>query len=264
MQSIKIYQIDAFSNQPFGGNPAAVCLLDSWLPTSVMQAIAEENHLSETVFLVGSEGSYEIRWFAPSAEVSLCGHGTLAAAFVVSRFIEPERHALTFRSPKYTLKVKQNDTLFAMDFPRFNYTKLRLDECPEPLRVLGLEAVYEGNETLVLRLNSAAAVQAYVPNLAFLRQENIFLSVTAPGVASDFVSRYFAPSVGIDEDPVTGSVHCLLAPIWGNILTRKNMQAIQLSPRQGKLQLSLGDNYVQIAGEAVCVLKGELYPEGLL
>lgn len=260
---IPVYQIDSFTDQAFGGNPAAVCPLEAWCEDALLQKIARENNLSETAFLVPDGDAYEIRWFAPCAEVRLCGHATLAAATVVFRFLQPDLQELRFRSPYDELQVERQNDGFLMDFPRFSYLEKKIEDCPHELRTFGLCAVYEGNETLVLRLESEVDVHNYQANLDYLKKRGIYLSVTAPGEHCDFVSRFFAPAVGIDEDPVTGSVHCLLAPIWANILGKTQLEALQLSDRQGKLILSLADSRVKIFGQAVCVMQGEIYPKGM-
>lgn len=263
MQSIKLYQVDAFTTMPFGGNPAAVCPLETWPSDQLLQSIAQENNLSETAFLVPAKDAYEIRWFAPQSEVELCGHATLAAATVIFRFLRPDLTAIDLHSPLYKLRVIKKNDGYVLDFPQFVYNELSLADCPAKLRCEGLQAVYEGNETLVLRLDSEENVRAYQADYVYLKKERVFLSVTGPGRNSDFVSRYFAPAIGIDEDPVTGSVHCLLAPIWSKILGKQQLEAVQVSRRQGKLGLKLIKSRVEIFGQSVCVMQGEIFPEGI-
>jgi predicted PhzF superfamily epimerase YddE/YHI9 len=263
MQSIKLYQVDAFTGKPFHGNPAAVCPLDEWLPDATMQAIAQETNLSETAFLVADGEDYVIRWFAPGGEVELCGHATLSAAQVVFQFLNKNRKKVRFRSPQHELVVKKAAAGIEMDFPAFSFVERAPAVCPHPLKSRGLQGVYEGNGTLVLRLDDEDEVRRYKPDLAFLERENIFLTVTGEAEDADFASRFFAPSVGIDEDPVTGSVHCLLAPIWSQILQKSELKAHQVSSRGGELKLTVTDSgRVIVTGQAVCVLQGDFYLEG--
>lgn len=267
MTSIDFYQIDSFADAAFKGNPAAVCVLDAWIDDTLLLAIANENNLSETAFIVKSEdGShYQLRWFTPSSEVELCGHATLAAGHVVLNFLEPDSDLVKFQTPLYALAVQRHADALILNFPKLSHVKKTLKECPKELLHPALVDVYEGNGTLVLVMQNEQDVASYQANLKFLVENRIFLSVTARASSDDldFVSRFFAPLVGVDEDPVTGSVHCLLAPIWAEILDKNELQALQLSRRQGKIGIALVDDRVWLRGKSVCVIKGQLYPQGL-
>jgi PhzF family phenazine biosynthesis protein len=257
---LPIYQVDAFTDRLFGGNPAAVCPLQSWLPDAVMQAIASENNLSETAFLVGDGGAYALRWFTPIVEVDLCGHATLAAGYVVMRFLEPRRETVSFRTAKAgTLVVaRQADTL-EMDFPARPAIPA---EAPA-----GLLPALGGTPRHVLRArdhlivyDSAAEIAALKPDFAALAKVDCWAAiVTAPGENGvDFVSRFFAPAQGVPEDPVTGSSHCTLTPYWAERLGKTDLEARQLSRRGGALRCTLRDDRVSIAGRVALYLQGQI------
>jgi len=261
MMKIPLFQIDAFSDRVFAGNPAAVCPLDQWLDEPVLQAIAAENNLSETAFIVCSGEAYEIRWFTPQQEVDLCGHATLASGFVVLRELEPERQAVTFSSKSGPLGVQKQGGRLMMSFPVRPPAS-----CPPPA---GLEAglgrkpsevLWAANKYLAV-YNGAAEIQALTPDFERLRQlECHGVIVTAPGEGTvDFVSRYFAPQVGIPEDPVTGSAHCTLVPYWAERLDKTQVHARQVSARSGDLFCELKGEAVLIAGEAIKYLEGTIY-----
>ena len=262
MKTIPLFQVDAFADQLFEGNPAAVCLLEDWLPDEILGAVAAENNLSETAFLVGKGTDYELRWFTPAKEVDLCGHATLAAAFVLcSRYI-PEAHRVTFKSRSGTLAVERSGELLTLDFP---VIQLRPCEIPEVLEeALGTKILgcWTGMDYLVL-LPDERILKAVQPDFRRLKElDTRGVIVTAPGETADFVSRYFAPNYGIDEDPVTGSAHCMLTPFWAKRLDKTRMQAIQLSKRRGHLQCELAGNRVKISGKAVMFLEGKISLEG--
>ena len=253
-----IYQIDAFAEQPFEGNPAAVVPLDEWLPDATMQAVAEENNLSETAFFVPANDSFHIRWFTPNKEVKLCGHATLAAAYVLFNILGYKQGVLSFDSLSGPLSVSKNDDILTLNFPA---------QPPEgcdipPLLSKGLGhppkeclshddflAVFE-NEEVVLGI---------VPDHQWLKQLDLRgVIATAPSAEVDFVARFFAPKCGIPEDPVTGSAYTQLVPYWSNKLGRSKLNAKQISPRGGKLFCELQDNRVLISGSAVKYLEGEI------
>jgi len=253
---IPIYQIDAFSSKVFSGNPAAVCPLEEWLEDSLLQAIAQENNLSETAFFVPEGSGYHIRWFTPVAEVNLCGHATLATAFVIFSYFETSRSQVTFSSRSGRLAVVKEDELLSMDFPSqptvpCEAPKELLDGLrKEPLEVLCSEdyvAVFS-IENDIIELN---------PDMGILKKLDLRgVVVTAQGNNVDFVSRFFAPKFGIDEDPVTGSVHCALTPYWANRLNKKNLHAYQVSQRGGELFCKDGGNRVIISSRAVQFMEG--------
>src|SRR5688572_31978080 len=216
--NIPLYQVDAFTDRVFHGNPAAVCPLREWLPEAVLQAIAAENNLAETAFFTGAGGEYALRWFTPVAEVDLCGHATLASAFVIFQFLEPHLERLVFDSRSGPLAVARDGEALTMDFPVL---------APEPINppealvaALGVEPVEVlASADYLVRLRSEAEVRALQPDIAALaRLDRRGVIVTAPGEEHDFVSRFFAPRYGIPEDPVTGSAHCILAPYWAERL----------------------------------------------
>jgi len=255
---IPIYHIDAFANRVFAGNPAAVCPLEEWLEDSVMQAIAQENNLSETAFFVPEEHGYRIRWFTPVAEVDLCGHATLAAAFVIFNYGDTSRSQITFRSRSGKLTVVKERGLLSMDFPSqppvpCEAPKELVDGLgKEPLEVLCSEdylAVFSSENDLI-ELN---------PDMGILRKVGLRgVIVTAQGKRVDFVSRFFAPKLGVDEDPVTGSSHCALTPYWANKLNKKELHAHQVSQRGGELFCRDCGHRVTISGRAVKFMEGSI------
>jgi PhzF family phenazine biosynthesis protein len=258
---LPLYQVDAFTDDLFGGNPAAVCPLERWLPDATMQAIAAENNLSETAFFVREGEAYALRWFTPTVEVDLCGHATLASGFVVMSFLEPKRQTVSFRTVKAgTLTVTRDESMLAMDFPA------RPAAPAEPpaglLEALGgaPRAVLRARDYLVI-YGSAAEVVALKPDFAALAAvEDCWAAIaTAPGDdGTDFVSRFFAPAQGVPEDPATGSSHCTLTPYWAERLGKTTLVARQLSRRGGALRCTQNSKRVTIAGRAVLYLEGRI------
>jgi PhzF family phenazine biosynthesis protein len=261
--TIPIYQLDAFTDRPFGGNPAAVCLLDGWLPDATLQAVAAENNLSETAFLVPEGKGWEIRWFTPAAEVDLCGHATLASAGVVFRHLAPEAERVVFRSRHSgELPVtRDGDTLF-LDFPARPPQEVDVtDALAEALGARPVAAVR--SRDLYAVFDEADTVRRLAPDIDALRPLNDFaVGVTAPGTGEDgdvdFVSRFFAPNQGIPEDPVTGSAHSSLTPYWADRLGKTAMRARQVSARGGELRAELRGDRVLIGGQVVEVIRGTL------
>jgi len=258
---LPIYQVDAFADKLFGGNPAAICPLPQWLPEATMQAIAAENNLAETAFFVREGADYTLRWFTPAVEVDLCGHATLASAHVVFCFLEPQRERVGFRTVKAgTLTVARLGDMLVMDFP---------SRPPNPIEPPpGLLAAVGGTprEILCARdhmlvYDSAAEVRALAPDFAALAKiPDCWAAIaTAPGDDGvDFVSRFFAPAQGIDEDPATGSSHCTLTPYWAKRLGKTELKTRQLSRRGGALECALNGDRVTIAGRAVLYLEGQI------
>lgn len=257
---IPLYHIDAFADGPFTGNPAAVCPLDSWLPETVMQAIAAENNLSETAFFVPEGEGWRLRWFTPTTEVDLCGHATLASAYVIFNVLAPDRRHVVFHTEKAgDLAVTRDGELLALDFPA---------RPPAPCAAPpALGAALSRQPTAVLAARDYLAVYddpddvaALVPDFAAIAALDRFaVIVTAPGHGEiDFVSRFFAPAQGVDEDPVTGSSHCTLIPYWAGRLGKTRLVARQLSQRGGSLFCSLAGDRVTIAGRAVLYLTGTI------
>ncbi len=259
---LPLYQVDAFTDTLFGGNPAAVCPLDEWLPDATMQAIAAENNLAETAFFVREGGDYALRWFTPTVEVDLCGHATLASGHIVFQFLEPRRDGVAFRTLKAgTLTVTRRAAdLLEMDFPA--RPPVAIAAAPGLIAALGgkPQAVLRARDHVVVYGN-AAEVAALAPDFAALgREENCWaVAATAPGDNGvDFVSRFFAPAQGINEDPATGSSHCTLAPYWAARLGKTELEARQLSPRGGALRCTMQGDRVKIAGRAVLYLEGRI------
>ena len=260
---LKITQIDTFTDRVFGGNPAAVVPLDAWLPDAHMQLIAAENNLAETAFFVPEPGGYKLRWFTPACEVPLCGHATLASAFVIFSEIAPRAEAVEFHTRHSgTLTVMRRGDLLQMDFPRHALTAV--DAPPALLEGLGAAPceVYfaAANPNYYAVYDTEADVRALTPDFdALLPLGALGVCVTAPGMSCDFVSRYFAPGFGIPEDPVTGSTHCALAPYWAGRLGKTDLFARQLSKRGGEIFCTVGETRVLIAGQAVKYLSGEIF-----
>ncbi len=263
MPSIPCFQVDAFTRVAFQGNPAAVCLLDEWLSDELMQAIAFENALSETAFCVRvATGRYGLRWFTPAIEVDLCGHATLATAHVLLQILEPEAESLTFETLSGELRViREEGGEMRLDFPA---RPPQPAHCPPELELaIGVEI--KGcwlARDVVLELDSAEAVRSVTPNLAAIAAiDGLFaVCITAEGSGRDadvdFVSRFFAPAKGVPEDPVTGSAHCSLVPLWARRLGRDTLRARQVGPRPGDLLCTLSGDRVHLTGSAVTVKRG--------
>ncbi len=253
---LPIYQVDAFTDRPFSGNPAAVMPLSQWLSADVMQSIAAENNLSETAFFVAEGDGYRIRWFTPAAEVDLCGHATLASAHVIFAELAKDLERIHFQSKSGSLFVTREEGLLCMDFP--SLPPRCIDPMPGLAHALGvdIEETWEAEYVLAL-LDSEATVKNLCPNMsALLALGSHEFIITAKGESADFVSRFFAPSLGISEDPVTGSAHCRLIPFWAQRLGKSKLRSLQLSPRGGELFCELKGDRVKIAGKAVKVMEG--------
>jgi len=256
---IPVYIVDAFSNGPFTGNPAAVCPLDTWLPTPVMQSIAAQHNLSETAFFVNENGQYHIRWFTPTIEVPLCGHATLAAAHVLFNELNIAQNELVFTSKSGELRVQKKEDILTLNFPS---EELHAFDYPEPL-TKGIVATPlnwgKGRVFFLIELRNEEEVLNLNPDFHLLKKVAAAgIIVTAKGNTVDFVSRVFAPQSGIDEDPVTGSAHCLLIPYWANKLQKNTLVARQLSKRGGLLYCSNQGDRVLIGGKAQTYSKGEI------
>lgn len=257
---IPLYQIDAFTSKVFSGNPAAVCPLETWLSDKQMQQIAMENNLAETAFFVKQDDHYQLRWFTPKVEVDLCGHATLAAAFVIFNYLDPSIRSVSFQSKSGLLIVHQEGDLLAMDFPARKAQPHPID--PDILaRAFGVppkEILFSRDYLLVYE--SEKVVRSLNPDMSLLLQlDGLGVIVSALGERSDFVSRFFAPKVGILEDPVTGSAHCTLIPYWAEKLSKKKLHAFQVSPRGGELFCEDLGKRVKVAGKAVRYSEGFLY-----
>ncbi|RYZ95363.1 MAG: PhzF family phenazine biosynthesis protein [Sphingobacteriaceae bacterium] len=258
---LPIYQVDAFTDTLFGGNPAAICPLTEWLPDETMQKIAVENNLAETAFFVKNDTGYFLRWFTPEFEIDLCGHATLATAHILFTELGYTGDIIHFDTVKAgTLIVKKDGDKYSMDFP---------SRPPEPaitpaglIEALGGKqpvAVLKSRDYMVV-YETEYDVRNTAPDFGLLARVNtIGIIITAPGIEVDFVSRFFAPSAGIPEDPVTGSAHCNLIPYWAEKLGKTQLHAYQISARKGELWCELKGNRVLMAGKAVTFLKGEIF-----
>src|SRR5688572_3079497 len=265
---LQLYQIDAFTNKLFGGNPAAVVPLKKWLPDSLMQQLGMENNLAETVFFVPSEKKgvdYDIRWFTPALEINLCGHATLASAYVVFEILKEKKKKVVFDSKSGLLTVTKDSRSAAsgefkglMDFP--SWKPEMIGDYPaglkEALGVNEIVAVYKHRDMLV-ELNREQDVAAAKPDFTALKKMGEKVMITAPGKEVDFVSRFFAPIAGIDEDPVTGSAHSQLIPFWSEKLGKKILNAKQLSERGGDIYCEQNGDRVVLGGQCVFYMKGE-------
>ena len=269
-----IYQVDAFAEKVFEGNPAAVIPLQSWLPEEVMQKIAMENNLSETAFIVRSEtelggspeGAYHIRWFTPRYEIDLCGHATLASAYIIKNFLEPQVSEFRFTTEKAgELRTTTRDGKFTLDFPS------RMPQpCDVPASLIGSLGISQAIEVLRSRdyfvvLADEDAVKNVEPDFELMNQIDTFgVIITAKGKSADVVSRCFYPSAGIPEDPVTGSAHCNIVPYWSEKLGKQKLECLQLSERGGSLECELQGDRVMMSGKCVLYLRGEIDVSGYL
>lgn len=255
---IPIYQVDAFAARPFTGNPAAVCPLGSWLPDETMQALAMENNLAETAYFVKTGDRYHLRWFTPELEIDLCGHATLASAWVILNRMEPERNEVRFDTRSGELVVKREGAMLSMDFP--SRPPGPVDPWPNLVPSLGgSPREILASRDYVVVYGAAEEVIALKPDFNALLKSDRFVIVTAPGgTGVDFVSRFFAPGAGINEDPVTGSAHCSLIPYWSKRLGKSELRAKQVSRRGGDLWCRDNGERVTMAGEAVLVLEGRV------
>lgn len=255
---LPIFQVDAFSDKVFAGNPAAICPLEAWLPDSVMQSIAAENNLADTAFFVRIADRFHLRWFTPACEVDLCGHATLASAHVLFNEIGETASVLRFDTKSGELVVKREGDLLIMNFP----SRPPVPIAPDPLVIAALGGAPA--EMLVARdclvvYRTAEEVRALQPDMPALTNVDRFAFIaTAPGADTDFVSRFFAPARGIPEDPVTGSAHCTLIPYWAAKLGKTTLRARQISPRTGEVFCKLLGDRVEIAGYAALYLKGRI------
>lgn len=257
----KIYQIDAFAEKVFSGNPAAVCPLDHWLPEETMQKIAAENNLAETAFYVKQGGKFEIRWFTPAVEVELCGHATLAAAFVLFNHENYQETTIEFWSPRSgQLTVTRNGEFLTLNFPTDDFKEVPLSE--ELTRCFDRKPVsaFKGKTDHLLVFNTEEDIRNIQPVLSEISKlKGRGVIVTASGNKVDFVSRFFAPQAGIPEDPVTGSAHTTLTPYWAKQLNKTELSAIQLSEREGHLNCRYLNDRVEISGKGKLYLTGEIH-----
>ncbi|KAF1306336.1 isomerase [Pseudomonas sp. SG-MS2] len=259
---LEIFQVDAFSAEPFGGNPAAVIALESWLPDDVLQRIAEENNLSETAYFVRNGETFDLRWFTPAVEVELCGHATLASAYVLFEQLGEQAEVLRFNTRSGELRVSRGaDGLLAMDFPAKQ--PLAVEAPAGLLKALGLSgasAVHQSDDYVVM-IDDASLLDPLQPDFVALSAFDVRgIAVTAPGRGYDFVTRWFGPRVGVNEDPVTGSAHTSLAPLWAQRLGKSILTCEQGGARKGQLHCQVpGNGRVIISGRAALYLRGTVY-----
>ena len=261
---IPIYQVDAFTDAVFAGNPAAVCPLDDWLSDEMLQGIALENNLSETAFLVANGGDYHLRWFTPAVEVALCGHATLGAAHVIFKHLKPDTDQVVFDTLSGKLTVRRENGRLSMDFPSLPPQPMdpRPDVRaalggPEPQEFHAIRSVH-GADYLMLVYGNRDQVAALAPNFSDLKANVIATAEAGTSDNADFVSRFFAPMAGIDEDPVTGSAHCTLAPYWIARLGRSPLQARQISARGGDVTVELDGDRVRLSRRCADYMSGEI------
>jgi len=254
---MKYYVVDTFTDVLFKGNPAGVCILDSELDGSTMQNIAAENNLSETAFVLKREEYYDLRWFTPKVEVSLCGHATLGSAFIIANFIDPNADIMRFETKSGLLTVNKDNDLYVLNFPARKPKKIEITPQMEQAIGASVGEAYMSSYLLLL-LKDEQQIQNLAPDFELIKQLTAPVIVTAKGNSVDFVSRFFAPNVGIAEDPVTGAAHTTLIPFWSARLNKDKMIAAQISKRGGMLFCENCGDRVKIAGKAVLYLQGEV------
>lgn len=259
---LRIFQVDAFTSKPFAGNPAAVVPLDEWLPAETMLAIAAENNLAETAFFVAKgNGNYDLKWYTPTVEMDLCGHATLASGFVIFEILGTDQTVLRFQTKSGELTVEKAGGRYVLDFPA--RPAVACDAPAGLIEAIGITP----NEILksrdyMLVYESEDAIKAIQPDVSALAKVDAHgVIVTAKGDSADFVSRFFAPAVGVPEDPATGSAHCTLIPYWAEKLGKNELFARQVSSRGGELFCALLGDRVKIGGDAVLYLEGDIYVE---
>lgn len=256
---MNIYQVDAFTDKVFKGNPAAVCPLEKWISADLMQAISEENNLSETVFFVKNGNSFDIKWFTPTCEIDLCGHATLAAAHIIFSELNFKEKQLIFNSKSGKLTVTKATDWYTLNFPSEEISAIETPELLKQALNVPILKSFKGNGKLLVELENETVIKNLKPTFNLLAQiETNMIIVTSKGDQVDFVSRVFAPNLGINEDPVTGSAHTLLIPYWTKKLHKTNLEAVQLSKRTGYLKCEYLNDRVEMSGQAVTYLKGQL------
>lgn len=256
---IKQYIVDAFTDRVFAGNPAAVIVLDAWIDESLMINIAKENNLSETAFAVKISAGYHLRWFTPGGEIDLCGHATLATAYVITRFIEPELTTVHFQTLSGTLTVQREGEWLSMDFPAYELTQVNVTEAMRKAIGTNPSEAYLGRDLVLVVENEAMVKSLAVDQEALKELDGLLVHVTARGSVVDCVTRSFAPKLGITEDPVCGSGHCHVIPMWAMAIKKKEFVAFQASERGGTLWCQLAGNRVILKGQAALYAIATLY-----
>lgn len=259
--TIPTYQVDAFAHKIFAGNPAAVCPLDYWLEDQLLQNIAMENNLSETAFFVSNGDSFELRWFTPTVEVDLCGHATLASAFVIFDILKLAKEQIKFISPRSgELFVSKENDLLSLNFPTDIIQSIEINEALEKCFRERPVSAFKGKTDILLVFENEKQIEEAVPNIeAICNIKARGIIITAKGSKVDFVSRFFGPAAGVNEDPVTGSAHTTLTPYWANVLNKSTLSAQQLSKRGGSLLCTLLGERVKISGTCKLYLEGKIY-----
>jgi PhzF family phenazine biosynthesis protein len=254
-----LYQVDAFTNELFKGNPAAVCPLTKWISAELMQTIAEENNLSETVFFVENKNGFEIKWFTPTCEIDLCGHATLAAAHIIFTELNYTKNTIEFSSKSGVLTVEKKEDWYTLNFPSEEIKQIETPQLLQEALNAPIKKTFVGNWKCMVELENEETIKNLQPNFSKLTElEFPGIIVTSKGNKVDFVSRFFAPKIGINEDPVTGSAHTVLIPYWAKKLNLNKLNAIQLSKRTGFLKCEYLNNRVEMSGQAITYLKGQL------
>ena len=261
---MKYYVVDAFAEKIFEGNPAGICVLDKWLPEQLMQDITNENNLAETAFTVKEADGYHLRWFTPGGEIDLCGHATLATAYLLMRFFEPESDKITFQTKSGQLEVVKANDLLEMDFPAYSLTQVDVTkEIEDAIGVRPVE-VWKGRD-LVCVLENEEQVYAVQPNQAKIQAlDGLLLHVTAKGKKYDCISRTFAPKMGVAEDAVCGSGHCHIIPLWADKEKKETFVARQASKRGGTLYCRKQGDRIKMAGKAALYSEAELFVDDLI
>jgi predicted PhzF superfamily epimerase YddE/YHI9 len=258
IMKIKLFQVDAFTDKLFHGNPAAVCSLDSWLDTNTMQAVAQENNLSETAFFVKEDDTYHIRWFTPMVEVDLCGHATLASSYVIFNFLEPKKDSIEYMSKSGKLFIQKKEDLIILNFPARKPEKIL-----PPITLLSClstqpDECWKARDFLLVYPDEKDIINLEIDFEKLKSLDALGLIVTSQSKDYDFISRFFAPAAGINEDPVTGSSFCTLIPYWSERLKKGNLNAYQASKRGGHVSCEMKDDRVIIGGQCRLFLKGEI------
>lgn len=256
---IKQYVVDAFTDKVFKGNPAAVCILPEWIPDMLMQNIAKENNLSETAFTVKRENIYELRWFTLGGEIDLCGHATLGTAYVLFRFIEKDSGSISFQTKSGQLIVKKVNDLYEMDMPAYPLTEVPVTDEMELAIGFRPSEAWLGRDLVCVMADEQQVLQA-MPNEERLKElDGLLLQLTAKGTTYDCVTRSFAPKLNVLEDPVCGSGHCHVIPLWANKIKKRELIAFQASKRSGVLYCRIENDRVILAGKAILYSKAEIY-----
>lgn len=256
---MKCYIVDAFTEKVFKGNPAAVCILDSWISDSLMQQIAIENNLSETAFALKNGTGYDLRWFTPGGEIDLCGHATLATAYVILRFIEPGNDTVHFSTKSGILSVVKKQDVYEMEMPAYSLTQIPVtDQMTEAIGVRPREA-WMGRDLVCVLENENQVIQATPKEKETKELDGLLLHITAPGQEYDCVTRSFGPKLGVAEDPVCGSGHCHVIPLWADKFGKDSLLAYQASKRTGILYCTLQQDHVLIAGKAALFSINEIF-----